>query len=266
MGLTLFQPALNASALNASAVPVGVFPAPVSPDLYSCRGYYSYPSPPTAADCRIALSQIPQSTEPVPWYDLPGPGREHVLPISVQHGTCQILFHISGPESQTASPTLTYIVPKQVWEMAGWILSRCVSTGRGGFVTKGLLNSISWLVDPNINFQEDPYPTSMNFYSLHIWSTSDGEDDSWNPGNYEFMVGEKILQAVEAAEAATAPDSPEREDFAWRQEYIREAVVNMDDTDDHTWWDAPRPRLEGPAGNTSIVLKTANQSVSATDV
>ena len=86
MGLTLFQPALNASALNASAVPVGVFPAPVSPDLYSCRGYYSYPSPPTAADCRIALSQIPQSTEPVPWYDLPGPGREHVLPISVQHG------------------------------------------------------------------------------------------------------------------------------------------------------------------------------------
>ena len=220
-------------------------------------------------------------------------------------GTCQILFHISGPESQTASPTLTYIVPKQVWEMAGWILSRCVSTGRGGFVTKGLLNSISWLVDPNINFQEDPYrkqrpprflvlyiyplytyqairmctthliftkkklenlATSMNFYSLHIWSTSDGEDDSWNPGNYEFMVGEKILQAVEAAEAATAPDSPEREDFAWRQEYIREAVVNMDDTDDHTWWDAPRPRLEGPAGNTSIVLKTANQSVSATDV
>lgn len=72
-------------------------------------------------------------------------------------GTCQILFHISGPKSQSESPNPTYIVPKQVSEMAGWIFSRCVSTGRGGFITKGLQNSISWLVDPNINFQEDIY-------------------------------------------------------------------------------------------------------------
>lgn len=85
MGLTLFQPALNASALNASPVPVGVFPAPVSPDLYECRGYYSYPTPPTAADCHVAFGQLAQGTEPVPWYFNEGPGR-NVLPIDVEHG------------------------------------------------------------------------------------------------------------------------------------------------------------------------------------
>lgn len=105
----------------------------------------------------------------------------------------------------------------------------------------------------------------MNFYSLHIWSTSGGEDNDWNPGNYETEVGEKILKAVKAAEAATAPDSPEREDFAWRREYIQEAVARMDDTEEHTWWYSPRPRLEGPAGNTSIVLGSANGTASATD-
>ena len=105
---------------------------------------------------------------------------------------------------------------------------------------------------------------STNFFSLHIWSTAGGSDDGWNPGNYEPRVGERVLEAVEEAKKQTPPDSPEREDFDWRAEYIGAAVGRMDDTSSRTWFDYPWPRLEGPAGNTSRVLGSSTGTGIAT--
>ena len=98
----------------------------------------------------------------------------------------------------------------------------------------------------------------MNFYSLHIWSVSGGVDTNWNPGNYESAVGERVLQAVREAEAATPPDSPEKEDFEWRAEYIGKAVGRMDNSDQRTWWDFPGPLLQGPGGNASRMLGSSS--------
>lgn len=48
----------------------------------------------------------------------------------------------------------------------------------------------------------------MDSCILHIWNAPGGEDDSRNPWNSESEVVEKVLDAVETAEAATAPYCP----------------------------------------------------------
>ena len=105
----------------------------------------------------------------------------------------------------------------------------------------------------------------MDFYSLHIWNTADDKDDDWNPGNYETLVGGKILDAVVAAEFATKKDSPEREDFEWRTEFISNAVERMDNTDEHTWWDAQYPVLMGLKGN-KTVMRERDEGIRLTSI
>ena len=165
--------------------------------------------------------------------------------------------------------------------MASWLLSRCVYTGKGGLVTRGLKNSIDWLVDPNIGFETDEFrkhfrtvslsqlrsscsrcalsvrkshvakqvmskATSMSFYSLLIKNVAGGEQEKWNPGDYSSWVGNRILKSLEnAAEAVPESRVKEKEDFVYRESYIRRAVARMDEGQEFAWWDAPPEDLKG---------------------
>ena len=175
----------------------------------------------------------------------------------------------------------TFIVPNAVRDMAGWLLSRCVYSGKGGLVTRGLNNSIDWLVDPSINFEVDEFrkhfrtafvlqlrsscsrcalsarksplakqvmskATSMSFYSLLIRNIAGGEQEEWNPGDFSSWVGNRILKSLETA-AEEVPESreKEKEDLLYRESYIRRAVARMDEGQEFAWWDAPMEDLKG---------------------
>lgn len=73
-------------------------------------------------------------------------------------GTCQIQLMVSGKRAQD----VPYIVlsGEEVRHMAGWIIDQCVSVTtedkRGGYITKGLANTIDYLTRPDISY-EDPF-------------------------------------------------------------------------------------------------------------
>lgn len=61
-------------------------------------------------------------------------------------GNCQIQFHTSGESAEEKDPII--INPKDIRDMAGWVLDKCVLEEElGGFVTKNLANAVDWLLD-----------------------------------------------------------------------------------------------------------------------
>ena len=88
--------------------------------------------------------------------------------------------------------------------------------------------------------------TSMSFYSLLIKNVAGGEQEEWNPGDYSSWVGNRILKSLEnAAEAVPESRVKEKEDFVYRESYIRRAVARMDEGQEFAWWDAPPEDLKG---------------------
>ena len=179
MVLSLLQP------LNATFAP-SPYPFPVAPDSFTCNDHYAYPKPPVRADCRIAFEQLPKGDGPEPFSYFFSDDDPNKLPISAVHGmksihymneplqsnsislqgTCEIWFHTSGEQYLEKDPII--INPKDIRNMAGFILDECVSGSRtGGAITKGLKKVTDWILDLRSHF-----PYRLMRKSLHIISSS----------------------------------------------------------------------------------------------
>lgn len=90
-------------------------------------------------------------------------------------GNCQIQFHTSGESAEEKDPII--INPKDIRDMAGWVLDKCVLEEElGGFVTKNLANAVDWLLDPKSDFAEPMrqfprLPPVFQILSIHASKT-----------------------------------------------------------------------------------------------
>ena len=83
------------------------------------------------------------------------------LTASRSQGTCEIWFHTSGEQYQESDPIV--INPKDIRNMAGWILDLCVSGRRtGGAITKGVAKATDWILDIRSLFPHRPMRESLH--------------------------------------------------------------------------------------------------------
>ena len=73
-------------------------------------------------------------------------------------GTCELVFHTSGQTYEEKDPII--INPKDVRNMAGWVIDQCVSDqGEGGAISKGTSAVVDWIINPLNRFEVDPMRT-----------------------------------------------------------------------------------------------------------
>ncbi|MCJ1227305.1 hypothetical protein MMC12_003960 [Toensbergia leucococca] len=82
-------------------------------------------------------------------------------------GSCVISVNSAGPAA--AETNVFWIVPNEIRQMAGWLISRCAisANGIGGLYTTGVGDMIQHITDPDANLSA-PYPTSSTFITVTI--------------------------------------------------------------------------------------------------
>ncbi len=149
--------------------------------------------------------------------------------------------------------------------MALYVIQKCVSgvSGyqNGGYVTKYLDHTTDYLTAPDTVFpgpmRESQYYTQLPssfqadsldiiiaastiYLSLIVWNRRlDAEDEKWNAGNFDPLVGSGIHGIVDLAAHEAPPGSTLQEDLQGRSEYILRAIRDQSEGREFPWWGPP---------------------------
>ncbi|KAL9066328.1 MAG: hypothetical protein Q9161_007620 [Pseudevernia consocians] len=163
------------------------------------------------------------------------------------------------------------IVADDIRNMAGFAINKCVRDEHsGGMITKHLAHVTGYLISPETVFpgpalrmnkishhysklisNPSPKAPSTIFISVTVWNHIPGSD-RWNPGNYDYKVGDSILDTVKEAAEEAPPGTALQEILQERYEYIDRAVDEMDRTSEHPWWADVPPEPDNVLGLTRL--------------
>ena len=142
-------PALQSSSVLPN--PLQSPPAWTAAELDLCSTAFSYAGI-SPLDCLQAFQQLPSGSSPVRFINN-APRSIYApqsLPLVVSYRTCAMKFEASGRNASNL-PSVMFI-PDQIREMAAWVTDQCVLPDhRGGFVTRQIDNTKSYLQNPDID-------------------------------------------------------------------------------------------------------------------
>lgn len=127
-----------------------------SSEVTVCSADFLFPGVIDPRDCLTAFDKLPQGSTPVPFVnDVSWPYKfPQGLPQMVSHGSCAIKITASGRNATSLNGVL--LVPDRIREMADWVIDECAwSRGQGGFVTRQIVNTKAYLLNPNNNLDFD---------------------------------------------------------------------------------------------------------------
>ena len=142
-------------------------------------------------------------------------------------GSCEIQLRASGKYALENAVAFN-LVPNDVRETVLYVIEECIANHHnGGFVTNSISNAIDWLVSPNSDFPGSlNLPQSASFFSVMVWNAQDEilGHSGFDPGSFDPIAGERILEGVEEALDAAPFHSSLRRKLIMRKAWVRVAV------------------------------------------